>query len=322
MFDQPQFSSFRRPPRFPSRSPVQEFILKSGQLQGGASSFLFLLKENSRGRFLRITEKTGEHFAGIIIPVTGLPTFGRLMGEMVATVSQSVLPPPASLTVERKVITLELRKNSQGRFLHLVETGGGHANELAIPADLLVAFAAQVNEMIAASDQSAPLPPPLPAPPRAALDETILATVFVPIERKSFMLLLKDNRHGRFLRITEKSDRNYACVFFPADGLKPFGELLAKMIETPETGGGAAEAPHSPLPDEITLSSAEMHAQEKTFVFQLKANRRGRYLRVIEEAPGCAPAGLIIPATGLAALAKELARLIAISDQHPLEFFA
>ena len=322
MFDRQPSSYFRPPSRFPSRPPVQEYVLKSGQLQSGASSFLFSLKENGRGRFLRVTEKTGEHFAGIIIPSTGLTEFGRLMEDMVAALQQPTLPPPSFLPVERKVITCVLLQNSQGRFLRLVEAGGGHANELTIPADLLAAFATQVNEMIAAKDQSDLLPSPLPAPPRMALDEKILATVFVPIERKSFMLLLKDNWHGRFLRITEKSNQSFACVFVPAEGLKPFNELLAKMIETPDAGGVAAETSRSPLPDEIMLSSAQMHAKEKTFVFQLKANWRDRYLKVIEESPGCAPVSLIIPATGLVSLEKELARLIAISDQHPLENFS
>ena len=45
--------------------------------------FIFTLKENPRGRFLRITEDVGGRRDNIIIPAPGLEDFLKVMEEMV-----------------------------------------------------------------------------------------------------------------------------------------------------------------------------------------------------------------------------------------------
>ena len=62
---------------------VQEDTLKSGEIQIERKNFVFTLKENPRGRFLRITEDVGGRRDTIIIPSTGLEDFKRLLNEMV-----------------------------------------------------------------------------------------------------------------------------------------------------------------------------------------------------------------------------------------------
>jgi hypothetical protein len=65
------------------RPPVNEDTLKSGQVQIERKTFIFTLKENPRGRFLRITEDVGGRRDNIIIPATGLEDFKKLLEEMV-----------------------------------------------------------------------------------------------------------------------------------------------------------------------------------------------------------------------------------------------
>lgn len=65
------------------RPPVQEDTLKSGELQIERKNFVFTLKENPRGRFLRITEDVGGRRDTIIIPSTGLGEFKKMVDEMV-----------------------------------------------------------------------------------------------------------------------------------------------------------------------------------------------------------------------------------------------
>ena len=65
------------------RPPVQEDTLKSAELQIERKNFVFSLKENPRGRFLRITEDVGGRRDTIIIPSTGLAEFKKLLDEMV-----------------------------------------------------------------------------------------------------------------------------------------------------------------------------------------------------------------------------------------------
>jgi hypothetical protein len=65
------------------KPPVNEDTLKSEKIQIERKTFMFTLKENPRGRFLRITEDVGGRRDTIIIPSTGLEDFKKLVDEMV-----------------------------------------------------------------------------------------------------------------------------------------------------------------------------------------------------------------------------------------------
>ena len=78
----------------PPRPFVQEDTLKSEQVQIERKMFVLTLKENPRGRFLRITEDVGGRRDTIIIPAPGLEDFKRLLDEMVKASDE--LPPKNS----------------------------------------------------------------------------------------------------------------------------------------------------------------------------------------------------------------------------------
>ncbi|HTV76061.1 MAG TPA: hypothetical protein VMD57_03605, partial [Candidatus Baltobacteraceae bacterium] len=70
------------------RPQVQEDTLKSETIQIERKTFVLTLKENPRGRFLRITEDVGGRRDTIIIPSTGLEDFKKLVDEMVKASSE------------------------------------------------------------------------------------------------------------------------------------------------------------------------------------------------------------------------------------------
>jgi hypothetical protein len=72
---------------------VAEDTLKTEKLQIERKTFVFTLKENPRGRFLRITEDVGGRRDTIIIPAPGLEDFRRMMDEMARAAAE--LPPKA-----------------------------------------------------------------------------------------------------------------------------------------------------------------------------------------------------------------------------------
>jgi hypothetical protein len=74
------------------KPPVNEETLKSDKVQIERKTFLFALKENARGRFLRITEDVGGRRDTIIIPAPGLEDFKRLLDDMVKAAAEA--PPP------------------------------------------------------------------------------------------------------------------------------------------------------------------------------------------------------------------------------------
>jgi PurA ssDNA and RNA-binding protein len=77
---------------FPPKPPVNEDTLKTDKVQIERKTFVFTLKENPRGRFLRITEDVGGRRDTIIIPAPGLEDFKRLLDEMVKASADSPAP--------------------------------------------------------------------------------------------------------------------------------------------------------------------------------------------------------------------------------------
>jgi hypothetical protein len=62
---------------------AEEDTLKTETIQIERKTFIFTLKENPRGRFLRITEDVGGRRDNVIIPSTGLEEFFKVLSEMV-----------------------------------------------------------------------------------------------------------------------------------------------------------------------------------------------------------------------------------------------
>jgi len=79
---QPYRQNYNYAPQAP-RPFVQEDTLKTGEIQVEKKFFVLTLKENPRGRFLRITEEGNGKRNSIIIPGTGLKDFQKLLEEMV-----------------------------------------------------------------------------------------------------------------------------------------------------------------------------------------------------------------------------------------------
>lgn len=82
----------------PPKPRVEEDTIRSEQIQIERKSFLLALKENARGRFLRITEDVGGRRDTIIIPAPGLEDFRNLVDEMLRVSNET--PPKTPPTEE------------------------------------------------------------------------------------------------------------------------------------------------------------------------------------------------------------------------------
>jgi hypothetical protein len=78
-----------------NRPPVAEETLKTDKIQIERKTFVIALKENPRGRFLRITEDVGGRRDTIILPATGLSEFKRVVDEMVRASESAPSKAPA-----------------------------------------------------------------------------------------------------------------------------------------------------------------------------------------------------------------------------------
>lgn len=87
-----------RPRQFPngnSEPQKKETTLHVERLQVERKTFIFSLKENPRGRFLRITEDIPGRHEAIIIPATGLEDFAKLVQSFAKSAAEPPPPPPA-----------------------------------------------------------------------------------------------------------------------------------------------------------------------------------------------------------------------------------
>lgn len=91
-------SPFGNRARGPRKPPTNEDTLRSEKVQIERKTFVFALKENPRGRFLRITEDVGGRRDTIIIPAPGLEDFKRVLDQMVE--SSGEIPPKTEMQTE------------------------------------------------------------------------------------------------------------------------------------------------------------------------------------------------------------------------------
>ena len=83
-------------PSYGGKPNINEDTLRTEKIQEERKTFIFTLKENPRGRFLRITEDVGGRRDTIILPATGLDDFSQVLQQMCETYSE--LPPEDSET--------------------------------------------------------------------------------------------------------------------------------------------------------------------------------------------------------------------------------
>src|ERR1035441_7850879 len=86
--ERPSPQGYRSYSAGPPRPPVNEDTLKTEKIQIERKTFIFTLKENPRGRFLRITEDVNGRRDNVIIPSTGLDEFSKVLNEMVRAATE------------------------------------------------------------------------------------------------------------------------------------------------------------------------------------------------------------------------------------------
>ena len=73
-----------------AKPAAPEETLKTDKIQIERKTFVFALKENQRGRFLRITEDVSGRRDTIIIPAPGLAEFKKILDDMVRASGEPV----------------------------------------------------------------------------------------------------------------------------------------------------------------------------------------------------------------------------------------
>ena len=80
---QPYQPYYERPQQVQPRPTLREDTIQMRELQIERKNFRVMLKENPRGKFVRISEETNGRFNSIMIPCDGLKDFLKMLEEIV-----------------------------------------------------------------------------------------------------------------------------------------------------------------------------------------------------------------------------------------------
>ncbi|XP_059430993.1 transcription factor Pur-alpha 1 [Corylus avellana] len=233
--------------------------------------FYFDLKENPRGRYLKISEKTSATRSTIIVPFSGISWFLDLFNYYVNSDDQDVFS--KELQLDTKVFYFDIGENRRGRFLKVSEASvSRNRSTIIVPAgssrdEGWAAFRnilAEINEAsrlfilpnqpssepserLGLSDDvgagfisghsSQPAPSSELNVDRSvelpAQDEisSMGASKVIRADQKRFFFDLGSNNRGHFLRISEVAGSDRSSIILPLSGLKQFHEIVGHFVE-------------------------------------------------------------------------------------------
>ncbi|XP_047259167.1 transcription factor Pur-alpha 1 isoform X2 [Capsicum annuum] len=229
--------------------------------------FYFDLKENPRGRYLKISEKTSATRSTIIVPFNGISWFLDLFSYYVKSDDQDVFS--KELQLDTKVFYFDVGENRRGRFLKVSEASvSRNRSTIIVPAgnardEGWAAFRnilAEINEAsrlfispnqtsetserlglsddvgagfissqsALAADLSAERTIDLPAADEIS---NLGISKVIRVDQKRFFFDLGNNNRGHFLRISEVAGSDRSSIILPLSGLKQFYEMVGHFVE-------------------------------------------------------------------------------------------
>ncbi|XXG52412.1 hypothetical protein AAC387_Pa03g0759 [Persea americana] len=232
--------------------------------------FYFDLKENPRGRYLKISEKTSATRSTIIVPINGIVWFLDLFNYYVNNDDQEIFS--KELQLDTKVFYFDIGENKRGRFLKISEASvSRNRSTIIVPAGSArdegwVAFRnilAEINDASQhlilpnqqnSSERFAGLSDDVGAgfisghstqsalasdlnvdrqvelPPQDEIGGLGVSKV-IRVDQKRFFFDLGSNSRGHFLRISEVAGPDRSSIILPLSGLKQFHEMVGHFVE-------------------------------------------------------------------------------------------
>lgn len=135
--------------------------LKSEVMYKDDKKYHMDLKENARGRFLKVSETFTRGYSRfqVFIPAEGMDEFQQNLGELINEYdtgdAEDALAAPQNrhLRVENKNFYFDIKRNAQGRYMTISEVKGNFRNSILIPEigwenfrDVLDDYVKQVKE--------------------------------------------------------------------------------------------------------------------------------------------------------------------------------
>lgn len=258
--------------------------------------FYFDLKENPRGRYLKISEKTSGSRSTIIVPLAGVVWFVDLFNYYASRNEQELYS--KELQLDTKVFYFDVGENQRGRFLKVSEASvtrnrstiivpAGNAKEDGWSAfrDILVEIN-EASQLLLPRQQASG-----PSEHLRALSDAVgpgfisgesaqatsvdgamgdramgLSSVdvggvvmakVIRAEQKRFFFDLGSNSRGQFLRISEVTGADRSVIILPVSVLEQFHDALGQFVDITRSQGLAGAG----LPNVRTVASANRRSE-------------------------------------------------------------
>lgn len=234
--------------------------LMSKTLQVEHKLFYFDLKENPRGRYLKISEKTSSTRSTIIVPSDGISWFLDLFNYYVNSDDQDIFS--KELQLDAKVFYFDVGENRRGRFLKVSEASmSRNRSTIIVPAG-------------------------------SARDEGWAAfrNILVEINEASRLYSVPNQTSEPSEHLVGLSD-DVGAGFISGHSTQPASSSELNVDRSAEL------PPQDEVNSNLGVSKV-IRADQKRFFFDLGSNNRGHFLRISEVA-GSDRSSIILPLSGL-----------------------
>ncbi|TPP56060.1 Transcriptional activator protein Pur-alpha [Fasciola gigantica] len=213
----------------------QELASRTLRIQN--KRFYLDVKQNRRGRFVKITEAgNGGHKSRILMSIAVALEMQEKVSKLSDTYSQ--LPPhnPQSLAQDGRLASdtivrdsrryyLDLKENERGRFLRLAMLSMGVRDQIAIPAQGMIELRNALTDLTQefAGDAENDIFSDLP-------ESKVLF-----VGNKTFYFDVGSNRYGVYLRISEVRANVRSSVTIPEQHCARFRDIIAELASKMST---------------------------------------------------------------------------------------
>ncbi|CAI2351559.1 unnamed protein product [Caenorhabditis sp. 36 PRJEB53466] len=141
-------------------APKESVLLKSETLNVDGRKFYLDLKENDRGRFLRIAQmptNQRQTRQQIAIPADGISEIHKVLADYLAKFGEGHDQENTNtpkITAENKSFLFHVGKNDRGEFVRIseIKLNSGFRNAITLPMSALVDFRKELDNIIANQD--------------------------------------------------------------------------------------------------------------------------------------------------------------------------
>ncbi|XP_057539006.1 transcription factor Pur-alpha 1 [Amaranthus tricolor] len=257
-----------------SNSGGNDVELMCKTLQVEHKLFYFDLKENPRGRYLKISEKTSATRSTIIVPSNGVSWFLDLFNYYVNSEEQDSFS--KELQLDAKVFYFDVGENRRGRFLKVSEASmSRNRSTIIIPAG-------------------------------STRDEGWAAFRNILAEINEALVFIMSNQQN-----SEASERLVGLSDDVGAGFIAGHSTQSTPSEIPVDRSADLPA-QDEINNNLGASSKVIRVDQKRFFFDLGSNNRGHFLR-ISEVTGPDRSSIILPLSGLKQFHEMVTHFVEIS---------